>query len=95
LKAMMNKKNIVILWTSIFLALWAFLEMNYEYHFYYVEQENLFLFTGGFLLQQLGVLGGFADWLAVFFVQFWVLPHMGALIMAVLLTVADFCCAGY
>jgi hypothetical protein len=83
----MNKKNIFIFWTSVFLALWAFLEINYAYHFYYVEQENLFLFTGNFFLQKLSVLAGFSDWLSVFFVQFWVLPHMGALIMAALLTV--------
>ena len=48
------------------------------------EQNQLFLWTGDYLWQRLGVAGGLADWLGEFVVQFFYVEWLGALVMAVL-----------
>ena len=50
----------------------------------YHEQYQMFLFTGGYLAERLSVAGGLASWLGECIVQFFVLPWLGALLMALL-----------
>lgn len=50
----------------------------------YHEQYQMFLFTGGYLVERLSVAGGLASWLGEFIVQFFYMPWLGALLLAML-----------
>ena len=50
----------------------------------YQEQFQLFLWTTDFFTSSISVPGGFAKWLGEFFVQFYYIPWLGALLLAVL-----------
>ena len=50
----------------------------------YQEQYQLFLWTGDYLADSILVPGGFASWLGEFFMQFYIVPWLGALLLAVL-----------
>jgi hypothetical protein len=52
----------------------------------YHEQNQLFLWTGDYLMKRLSLPGGLAYWLGEFVVQFFYVPWLGALLMALLLT---------
>lgn len=80
------KYKLVAFWLVVFCVLFAFLQSFCEYHFYSLEQKQLFLFTGSYLLDRLVVPGGLAVLLSEFLVQFFILPYGGALVSAVLLT---------
>jgi hypothetical protein len=51
----------------------------------YHEQNQLFLWTGDYLMKRLSLPGGLAYWLGEFVVQFFYVPWLGALLMALLL----------
>lgn len=62
-------------------VVWMFVHPEYlNYH----EQNQLFLFTGDYLVERLSVPGGLADWVSEFIVQFFYLPWLGAVMMALL-----------
>lgn len=71
----------LLLWT----ALSVFLQMNFQYHFYYVEQGRMFLFTESYFEEQVFAVGGLAAWIAGFLNQFFILPFAGAGIVSALL----------
>lgn len=62
------------------------LETTGRYHFYYVEQFQLFRFASDYVLGQLAQVGGVAHLAGAFLTQFFVLPYAGALIISLLLT---------
>lgn len=70
----------------LFLFLFVFLRTFSEYHFYCVEQTQLFLHSWSFISDKLLEPGGLALVLSESLVQFFILPNAGALIMAALLT---------
>jgi hypothetical protein len=70
----------------LFAALAVGLELAYRYHFFFIEQNGLFLFTGHYFSDMLTRPGGIAAWVAEFLIQFFTLPWAGALITALLLT---------
>ena len=78
----------------VFGALFAFLQMCFEYHFYYIEQSQLFLFSEAYIRNKLLLPGGFSMLVAEFLVQFFIRPYVGALVTAVLLTGVGVCTAG-
>lgn len=69
-------------------VLFGFLQYTSEYHFYLIEQQQLFLWDRYYWLEELVVPGGIATLLAEFLVQFFLLPYAGAAITALLLTSA-------
>ncbi len=69
----------------LFVALAVGLELAYRYHFFFIEQNGLFLFTGHYFSDMLTRPGGVASWVAEFLIQFFTLPWAGALITALLL----------
>ena len=77
-----------------FRSLFAFLQMCFEYHFYYIEQSQLFLFSEAYIRNKLLLPGGFSMLVAEFLVQFFIRPYVGALVTAVLLTGVGVCTAG-
>lgn len=88
------KYKLVAFWLIVFGALFAFLQMCFEYHFYYIEQIQLFLFSEAYIRNKLLLPGGFSMLVAEFLVQFFIRPYVGALVTAVLLTGVGVCTAG-
>ena len=88
------KYKLVAFWLIVFGALFAFLHMCFEYHFYYIEQSQLFLFSEAYIRNKLLLPGGFSMLVAEFLVQFFIRPYVGALVTAVLLTGVGVCTAG-
>ena len=88
------KYKLVAFWLVVFGALFAFLQTRFEYHFYYIEQSQLFLFTEAYIRNKLLLPGGFSMLVAEFLVQFFIRPYVGALVTAVLLTGVGVCTAG-
>ena len=85
------KYKLVAFWLIVFGALFAFLQMCFEYHFYYIEQSQLFLFSEAYIRNKLLLPGGFSMLVAEFLVQFFIRPYVGALVTAVLLTGVGVC----
>ena len=88
------KYKLVAFWLIVFGALFAFLQMCFEYHFYYIEQSQLFLFSEAYIRNKLLLPGGFSMLVAEFLVQFFIRPYVGALVTAALLTGVGICTAG-
>ena len=88
------KYKLVAFWLIVFGALFAFLQMCFEYHFYYIVQSQLFLFSEAYIRNKLLLPGGFSMLVAEFLVQFFIRPYVGALVTAVLLTGVGVCTAG-
>ena len=88
------KYKLVAFWLIVFGALFAFLQMSFEYHFYYIEQSQLFLFSESYIMDKLVLPGGFSMLVAEFLVQFFIRPYVGALVTAALLTGVGICTAG-
>ena len=77
------KRRIVIL--LIFaLAIFLFWWLAYPHALSYQEQYQLFLWTGDYLVERLSVAGGLADYIGEFLTQFYYIPWLGALILALL-----------
>ena len=74
------KYKLVAFWLIVFGALFAFLQMCFEYHFYYIEQSQLFLFSEAYIRNKLLLPGGFSMLVAEFLVQFFIRPYVGALV---------------
>ena len=88
------KYKLVAFWLIVFGTLFAFLQMCFEYHFYYIEQSQLFLFSEAYIRNKLLLPGGFSTLVAEFLVQFFIRPYVGALVTAALLTGVGVCTAG-
>lgn len=86
------KYKVVFFWLFIFGALFVFLQLYFRYHFFYIEQSQLFQFTGAYIAEGLAVPGGGVSVLSQFLVQFFILPYVGAATVAVLLTLAGVIC---
>ena len=94
------KLKVVAFWLVVFTALFVFLQTYSKYHFYFIEQTQLFQFSGEYISDKLLIPGGFTLVLSEFLVQFFILPYAGAAITAGLLLIAGKrnCtpyCAGY
>ncbi|MDR1624221.1 MAG: DUF6057 family protein [Tannerellaceae bacterium] len=75
------------LWGGLlFLALALFLQGTNAYHFLFIEQNQLFLFSGSYMGERVMVPGGMALLVGEFLVQFFIVPYAGAVITALLLT---------
>ena len=82
----MKKYSGVALNVIVFVFLFIFLRIFSEYHFYCVEQNQLFQLTPIFIIDKLMQPGGLAMVLSGCLVQFFILPNVGAMITAALLT---------
>lgn len=65
-----------------------FLQHGYKYHFYFCEQNYLFLFSADYAQTMLGKPGGLCAYLSAFLAQFFIYPYAGAVLTAALLTAA-------
>jgi len=68
------------------LTVFAFFAFLYPFHLNYQEQYQLFLFSADYFFQFMAKPGGFSDYVGNFFTQFYFYSWVGAIIIAVLLT---------
>jgi len=76
----------VTFWLCVFLALFFYLQKQLAFHFYYIEQEQLYLWSRAYWTSVIIEPAGFVRLLTEFCVQFFIKPYCGALIMSALFT---------
>ena len=72
----------------LFIVLAVYLQATSRFHFFYVEQLQLFQFSGDYLSERLCRPGGLALLTGEFLTQFYATPYVGAVVTAGLLTTA-------
>jgi hypothetical protein len=80
------KYRIALFGCLLFIALALFLQGTNAYHFLFIEQNQLFLFSGSYIGERIVAPGGVALLVGEFLVQFFILPYVGAVVTALLLT---------
>lgn len=65
-------------------AVFCFWAFAYPHALSFQEQYQMFLFTGDYLMQRIKLPGGLADYLGEFLTQFYYIPWLGALFLAIL-----------
>ncbi len=80
------EKSEKILALLLFVVTFLFLQSFNAYHFYYMEQFQLFLTTPSYFFESISHPGGAMEYLSHFLVQFFIFPYLGALIEAFTLT---------
>ncbi|MDR1780009.1 MAG: DUF6057 family protein [Tannerella sp.] len=71
----------------VFVAFFIYYQLRGRYHFYYIDQENMFVNDAEYFLKLAAMPGGIADYLSCYLIQFFLTPYCGALIISALLTV--------
>jgi len=71
--------------TLLFIVTFLFLQEFNAYHFYYIEQFQLFRTTFLYFLDSVFHPGGFMEYLSHFLVQFFIVPYLGAAIETIAL----------
>lgn len=76
-----------VLWGGLcsFLLLLSYLHVHSWFHLYAVEQNQMFLDSRRYFLEELVQPGGFANWIAGFLMQFFVYLYVGAIITSFLI----------
>ena len=79
------------LFTSLlfFVAVLLFFGLAYPHHLHYQEQYQLFLFDSTYVLEIVKLPGGIADLLGRFCTQFFLYAWVGALMIAILLSLVQ------
>ena len=81
-------KHLHLLYTLLFgVAVLLFFGLAYPHHLHYQEQYQLFLFDSSYVWEIVQHPGGVADLLGRFCTQFFLYAWVGALMIAVLLSV--------
>lgn len=88
------KLKVTAFWLVVSAALFVFLQGYSKYHFYFIEQSQLFQLTWEYISDKLLVPGGLALVLSEFLVQFFIVPYAGAAITAALLVLAGLAVRG-
>jgi len=81
-------------WLCVFGVLFFYLQRQLFFHFYYIEQEQLFLWNNAYLAEVIMEPAGLARLLTEFCVQYFIQPYYGALIMSALFTIIGMLTAG-
>ena len=74
--------------TILFSLLGIFLQVTSKFHFFYIEQLQLFQFTSDYLADKMIYPGGLSLIIGEFLTQFFIFPYVGPIILAALLTLA-------
>lgn len=88
------KLKVTAFWLVVSAALFVFLQGYSKFHFYFIEQSQLFQLTWEYISDKLLVPGGLALVLSEFLVQFFIVPYAGAAITAALLVLAGLAVRG-
>ena len=83
-------KHLHLIYTLVFgVAVFLFFGLAYPHHLHYQEQYQLFLYDSNYMWEILRQPGGLADLLGRFCTQFFLFAWVGALIIALLLSVVQ------
>lgn len=82
----------LILGTISFIVLTFLLNWLGKFHFFYIEQLQLFQFTWDYFKEMVISPGGFSLWVGEFLTQFFILPYGGPVILAFFLTLIILMC---
>lgn len=80
-----EKLPLIALWSVLGIVAWVCMQAFYEFHFYYVEQLQLFIYNKTFLSGLLYSFGGLSEIISRWLIQFFIHPYIGALITTLLL----------
>jgi hypothetical protein len=75
----------LLFWLVTGIAVFIWLQHYLEFHFYYVEQLQLFLYSKHFLSELFFSFGGLSELIARWLLQFYIHPKVGASVTTVLL----------
>ncbi len=79
-------------WILLFAILFFVLQFTQSFHFFFIEQFQLFRFSSLCFTEKVSVPGGFTYYIGEFLTQFYILPYAGAIITSSLLTVIGIIC---
>lgn len=88
-----QKYTSLLFWGVVFIILALFLQKKGEFHFFYIEQWNLFLYDRLYITSTLLQPGGLCRLLANFGIQYFIHPHAGAIISAVIFVAIGILCS--
>jgi hypothetical protein len=80
----------ILFFAAMFAALFAFFQIKCEWHFFFIEQNQLFLNEWSYAGERMMRIGGVALALSEFLTQFFIYPHIGQVIVTLLLVTAGF-----
>lgn len=83
-----------VFWLAFFVLLAVFLQKQGAYHFFYIEQEQLFLYNSAYMASLAVEPGGVCRLATEWLVQFFIYPHAGAWLLSGLLTLIGMFTAG-
>lgn len=87
----MSAKSIKwLFFTLVFILFFVLLQLTCEYHFYYIEQDQLFRFSTRYFNSKISIPGGFSLWISYLILQFFGIKYAGALLLSLLLTSITF-----
>ena len=66
----------------LFAILGVFLQITSKFHFFYIEQLQLFQFSGDYLADKISYPGGLSSVIGEFLTQFFITPYLGPFIFA-------------
>lgn len=84
----MKEKRKYIVWalfSLLVIALFVFLQQEYRYHFFFIEQNFMFRSSLDYIMPHLAVPGGLANMVGEFLIQFYMFPYAGAAITTALI----------
>ncbi|MDR1203010.1 MAG: DUF6057 family protein [Tannerellaceae bacterium] len=84
----MSDKKITLFGILLFGIMFLFFQQSYLFHFYYIEQHQLFLFSKEYFYETINTPGGLSLYINEFLIQFYLLPYAGSFITSLLLTMA-------
>lgn len=84
MKQFIDKYSGLMITALLFIAVFLFWLHCYPQAMNFQEQNQLFLFSTDYLFQRIALPGGVADWLSELVVQFYYLPWLGALLLALI-----------
>ena len=76
----------ILLGLILFVLLGGFLQITSKFHFFYIEQLQLFQFSGDYLTDKISNPGGLSLIIGEFLTQFFITPYAGPFIIAAILT---------
>ncbi|MBR4995744.1 MAG: hypothetical protein IKY82_06755 [Alistipes sp.] len=74
-----------LFWLVVAVAIALYMHIKHRYHFPFIEQSQMFLFDKAYIVDKLCQVAGVATLVEEFFTQFFVLPFVGPLFVAVAL----------
>ena len=85
-----QNKSKVITVALLSVATFLFLQVFNAYHFYYIEQSQLFQTTFFYFAESVSHPGGFTEYISHFLMQFFIVPYLGAVIETIILLLIYF-----